>query len=211
MFLQFHFKSKKVPVKIIGYFYFHRAIDLNKINIMRIIVFFVFIVLVAISCRIKKVSVPPNPAGMNAVIRSISGKKFSTQKLALISTLISDKNNPYEWFDETGDTTSIFRNLEKEKMKLAIHFVNDSLVELTDETGTSKGKWMADDQPKSDEDPGIFLRITIIKEEKLFGDHMIPVRTTFSYKVLGINDKQLLLQTQNMYNVRRVAALMKAG
>ena len=49
-------------------------------------------------------------------------------------------------------------------MKFALNFVNDSIVEITDEAGVNKTTWKIDDQPKSEETAGIFLRFWIEKE-----------------------------------------------
>ena len=152
---------------------------------------------------------PPTPASIEAVVKTITGKKYKTAELALVSNLISDKNNPYEWFDQIKDTTPFFKNYEKQKMKLAIHFINDTAAGVTDDAATNKTTWKLDNQPKSDETPGIFLRLTMQKDEALVPGQVGKSTITFSYKVLGVDDKQLLLETPNMFNSRKLAVLMK--
>lgn len=164
-----------------------------------------------VSCGNKKtVQLPPAPASVDAIVKTVKDKKYKTSDLALISTLVADKNNPYEWFDEIEDTTAFFRNYEKQKKKLELNFINDTTAEVTDETETNKATWEIDDQPKSDEKPGQFLRLTMEKNEELIPGQVGKSTITFSYKVLGIDDKQLLLETPNMFNSRKIAALMKA-
>jgi len=145
------------------------------------------------------------------VVTTFSGhlKKYKAAELALISTFISDKNDPYEWFDNVRDTTRFFRNYEQQKMKFALQFINDSTAEITDETSVSKATWKIDDQPKSDEKPGIFLRLSMERDEQLIPGQTGKSTITFSYKVLGIDDKQLFLETPNMFNSRKMAVLMK--
>lgn len=159
----------------------------------------------------KTALLPPAPANVNAVVKTITGKKYKATGLALISTLISDKNNPYEWFDQIKDTISFFRNYEKEKMKFAIHFINDTAAEVGDEAAINKATWQLDSQPKSDETPGTFLRLTMEKDETLIPGQAGKSTITFSYKVLGVDDKHLLLETPNMFNSRKLAVLMKPG
>jgi hypothetical protein len=48
------------------------------------------------------------------------------------------------------------------------------------------------------------------KEESLVPGQVGKSTITFSYKVLGIDDKQLFLETPNMFNSRKMAASMKA-
>ena len=157
----------------------------------------------------KTVNLPPAPANADAVSKTIKGKKFKTTELALVSNLVADKNNPYEWFDEIKDTTPYFRNYEKQKMKFEINFINDTSAEITDEAGVNKTTWKIDDQPKSDETAGLFLRFSMERQETLIPGQTGSSTVTFSYKVLGIDDKQLFLQTPNMFNSKKIAALMK--
>lgn len=165
-----------------------------------------------ISCGNQKTaSLPPPPASIDSVARIITGKNYKAAELALISTLISDKNNPYEWFDEIKDTTPFFKNYEMQKMKFAIHFINDTSAEVTDEAGTNKATWKLDDQPKSSETAGIFLRLTMEKNEQSIAGQTTRSTSTFSYKVLGIDEQQLFLETPNVLNMRKTAVVMKAG
>ena len=158
----------------------------------------------------KNVQLPPAPANSDAVIKTINGKKYKTADLALISKLAADKNNPYEWLEDVKDTTPFFRNYEQQKKKLEINFVNDTTAQVTNEAGTNKATWKIDDQPKSDETTGQFLRLTMEKNESLLPGQVGKSAITFSYKVLGIDDKQLFLETPNMFSSRKMAALMKA-
>jgi len=169
------------------------------------------IILLIIGCGNKKTAnLPPVPASPDAVAAIIKGKKFKTTELALISTLISDKNNPYEWFDEIKDTTTLFRNYEKQKMKFSIHFIDDTSAEITDEAAVNKAIWKTDNDPKSSETAGIFLRLSMEREETIVPGQTGKSTITFSYKVLGLDDKQLFLETPNMFNSRKMAILMKA-
>ena len=142
---------------------------------------------------------------------TIKGKKYTASQLALISTLISDKNNPYEWFDEIKDTTPFFRNYEKQKMKFAIHFLNDTVAEVIEDTLINKASWRMDNDPKSDETQGVFLRLSMEREESVYPGQTGKSTITFSYKVLAIDDKQLFLETPNMFKGRKLAILMKTG
>ena len=177
---------------------------------MRAILLFVIIILLVTGCNNKKTeNLPPAPSTNDAVATAITGKKFKVTELALISTLISDKNNPYEWFDEIKDTTPFFRNYEKQKKKLTIHFINDTAVQVTEDTVTNQASWKIVDQPKNDETPGKFLRLLMDRGEPLFPGQTGRSTITFSYKVLGIDDSQLFLETPSIFNGRKVAVLMK--
>jgi hypothetical protein len=157
----------------------------------------------------KNVQLPAAPASTDAIVKTVKGKKYKTTDLALISNLAADKNDPYEWFDDMKDTTAYFKKNEEQKKKLEINFVNDTTAEITDMAGTNKATWKIDDQPKGEETAGKFLRLTMEKDETLIPGQTGKPMITFSYKVLGMDDKQLFLETPSMYNMRKVAALMK--
>ena len=177
---------------------------------MRFFTIVAFICLFLFSCgNTKTVNLPPAPANADAVSKTIKGKKFKTAELALVSNLVADKNNPYEWFDEIKDTTAYFTNYQMQKMKFEVNFINDTSAEITDEAGVNKTNWKIDDQPKSDETAGIFLRFSIERQETLTPGQTGSSTISFSYKVLGIDDKQLFLQTPNMFSSKKIAALMK--
>jgi hypothetical protein len=179
---------------------------------MRAFAIIVILPVLMISCGNKKTaSLPPPPSSIDSVASMITGKTYKAAELALISTLISDKNNPYEWFDEIKDTTPFFRNYEMQKLKFAIYFMNDTIAELTDEAATNKATWKLDDQPKSDETAGIFLRFTMEKDEQTLPGQSTRSTITFSYKVLGIDEQQLFLQTPNVLNMRKTAVVMKTN
>jgi len=180
------------------------------IHFMRIFTIIIFFAFLFVGCANKKtVQLPPAPTSTDAIVKIVKGKKYKTSDLALISNLPADKNNPYEWFEEIDDTTAFFRNYEKQKKKLEVSFINDSTAEVTDEAETNKAVWKIDDQPKNDERPGQFLRLTMEKNEALIPGQVGKSTITFSYKVLGIDEKQILLETPNMFNSRKIAALMK--
>jgi hypothetical protein len=155
------------------------------------------------------IDLPAAPANMDSVKKMITGKKYVTEKIAQVSNLVADKNDPYEWFEEMKDTTPFFKNYRDQRMKFAVQFINDTSVTVTDQSGITNGTWSIDDQPGKDDTPGIFLRLTVMSEEKLFPGQTGLSTLTSSYKVLGINDRQLFLQTPNMFNMRKIAVLMK--
>jgi hypothetical protein len=170
-----------------------------------------FIVFAAACTNSKTVQVdlPPAPANIDSVKKIVAGKNYKTEKLAQISNLVADKNDPYEWFEEMKDTTPFFKNYQVQRMKFGVQFTNDSVAVVTDEKGTNQGLWSLDDQPGKDDTPGIFLRIAVSSEEKLFAGQTGATTMTYTFKVLGLSEKQLFLQTPNVFNMRKIAVLMK--
>ena len=177
---------------------------------MRSISLFIIVSLLIISCGNRKTAaLPPAPSDVNSVVTTITGKKYKATQLGLISTLISDKNNPYEWFDEIKDTTPYFKNYEKQQMNFAIHFINDTVAEVIQDTLVNQALWIIDNDPKGSETPGIFIRLSMEKEETVVPGQISRSTNTFSYKVLGLDNKQLFLESPNLYSSRKLAVLLK--
>lgn len=179
---------------------------------MKLIALLLPFIVFAASCTNSKtveVDLPPAPANMDSVKKMITGKKYVTEKLAQVSNLLADKNDPYEWFEEMKDTTPFFKNYQAQRMKFGVQFTNDSTAVITDEKGTNQGLWSLDDQPGKDDTPGIFLRIAVSSDEKLFAGQSGATKLTYKFKVLGVSEKQLFLLTPNVFNMRKVAVLMK--
>ena len=158
----------------------------------------------------KTAGLPPAPTGVDQVAKTVEGKKYKGSQLALVSTNIADKNNPYEWFDEINDTTLFFKKFESQQLQLGIHFINDTSVEVTEEAGTNRGTWKIETEPRRDETPGIFSRITFEKEVERTPGQINKSTWTYSYKVLGIDNKQLFLTTPNVFKGKKLAILLKA-
>src|SRR5688500_17550634 len=129
---------------------------------MRSFPILVIIILLFTGCGNKKTAnMPPAPVNTGTVAAAIKGKKFKTTEMALIPTLLSDKNNHYEWFDEIKYTTAFFRKYEKQKMKFSVQFIDDTSAEVADEALVNKATWKIDNDPKSGETAGIFLRLSM--------------------------------------------------
>lgn len=167
-------------------------------------------VLILTACAGKRsIELPPAPAGKEAVKKELNGKKFKTEKLALISTLAGDRNNPYEWFEDIKDTSLFFRKYRDDRMKFSLQFINDSTALAKDASGDNQGSWKVDDTAPEGEKPGLFARFSFTKDEALFPGQTGPSVVTYTYRVLGISQSQLFLETPNMFNNRKLAVLMK--
>jgi hypothetical protein len=158
----------------------------------------------------KKIELLPPPAGKEAVSKELSGKKYHTEKLALISTLAGDRNNPYEWFEDIKDTSIFFKKYRDDRMKFALQFINDSTAVVKDASGDNHGNWEVSDKTPEGEQPGLFARFSFTKNEVLFPGQSGSSVVTYTYRVLGISPSHLFLETPNMFNNRKLAVLMKA-
>ena len=79
---------------------------------------------------------------------------------------------------------------------------------ITGCTSPYASRWWVDDQPGTDETPGIRIRCSYTDPKFTFGN-AAPMEMTFSYLVKGIGDNQLLLELPRDINRRKLIALMQ--
>jgi hypothetical protein len=166
------------------------------------------------SCNTSKtkkesVDIPAAPTGVDAVAQTLKGKNYSVLQVATISNFEMNKDNPYDWMDGKKDTTAFSRNYVTERMKLKLNFVNDTTVSFTDEDKLTEAKYKLDTLIGDEEKPGIKLRISYLDSSITFPSFTEPRLMTYTYRVLGINNESLLLETPRSFNNRKIAVLMK--
>lgn len=170
------------------------------------------IVLFLGACTEKKPTLPPAPESAKAISDLVKGNSYDVADLALVSAFKINKENPYEWFQDIKDTTAFFRDYEKERRMFRLVFGADTTVRLTDKDNTISGNWLAEADKDDDGNEGLFLKISYADStSNLYPGMTGPVIMTFRYKVLGIDESMLMLETPNSMNRRKVLALMKAS
>lgn len=163
------------------------------------------------SCTEKKQSIPPVAESGEMIQNLIRGKRFKTEKLALLSPFKMDKENPYPWFDEMKDTSSFFKNYEKERMAFSLFFSSDSAATIQDKDKKISGVWKVENDQDDEGVTGLYIKISYEDDSmNLFPGQTGPAIMTASYKVLGIDEKQIFLETPFGYNRSKVLVLMKA-
>jgi hypothetical protein len=170
--------------------------------------------LIIISCsnnnkETAATALPPKPASTDAVLNIIKQKNYTAEKIATLSPFEMDKENPYDWFDEKKDTSSFTKTFLKERLGMQLRFKNDTSVSLIDDNKTTEAIYKLDTIIKEEEKPGIKLRISYPDSSMSFPGVTEPMIMTYTFNVLGIDEKSLLLETPRSYNNRKVVALLK--
>jgi len=167
------------------------------------------------SCNNKeKISAPAAPASVKEVTTVVPGKNYKTIKLGILSPFAMDSANPVNWNIANEDTTKFFRDYAKSQLAFTLTFSKDSACSFYDasQKKTFTAKYSVDDDPKSGNDetkPGIKLRVQY-KDSIEFGASKTPAEMTLTYLVRGINNNELLLETGNSFNDRKLVVWMKA-
>lgn len=163
------------------------------------------------ACNDSKKSMPAAPASADVASASLKGKKYKTARVGLLSPFKMDAENPYQWFDEMKDTSSFFTSYRDERMQLQLHFSNDTTATIMDSGKTIPATYHVDDTPEDDEKPGIRIRMSYEDNSMSpFPGQTGPMVLTVTYRIIGVDDKQLLVETPNGFNQRKVVALLQA-
>ncbi len=158
--------------------------------------------------KTEKLSLPSKPGMADEVLSTIKGKNYSADKIATLSPFEMDAANPYTWFDEQKDTASFTKNFLKENLAMKLQFKNDTAVTLIDDNKKTEAIYKLDTTVMEEEKPGIKLRISYPDSSVNFFGLTEPMIMTYTFYILGINEKKLLIETPRSYNNRKVIMLL---
>lgn len=160
--------------------------------------------------KTEKLSLPPKPGMVNEVLNIIKEKNYSAVKIATLSPFEMDAANPYTWFDELKDTASFTKDFLKENLAMKLQFKNDTGVALIDDNKKTEAIYKLDTAVRDEEKSGIKLRISYPDSSMNFPGITEPMIMTYTFYILGINEKELLLETPRSYNNRKVIILFNS-
>jgi hypothetical protein len=171
--------------------------------------------LIIISCTNNSkgtaaMALPSKPASIDAVLNIIKQKNYKAEKIATLSPFEMDKENPYDWFDEKKDTSSFAKRFLNERLSMKLQFKNDTAVLFIEDNKTIEGTYKLDTIINEEEKPGIKFRISYPDSSMSFPGVTEPMIMTYTFNVLGIDEKNLMLETPRSYNNRKIAVLLKA-
>lgn len=180
---------------------------------MNLYIVFAFVVISIACCSPKKENTLPAPFSVSAVETSLRGKTFLTKKIGTISPFADkmDKEKPNRWFDEEKELNDFAKEYQKERMKFILHFVNDTLLRITDDGNSWEAVYKIDEQQMEKEKPGIKLRCTYPDKKGImnFPGASGPMMLTSTYLISGIGNQELVIETPREFNSRKVVIWMK--
>ncbi len=174
---------------------------------------FVCAVLFTACSNNEKIITPAAPGSVADVSKTIKGKNYKTIKLGILSPLAMDSASPVNWAIEKEDTSKYFRDYAKTQLEFVLAFSKDSTCSFYDveQMKNIAATFSVDNDAKlgyEEERPGIKLRINY-RDSIDLGGSKIASSMTLSYLVIGINDKELLLETGRSFNNRKLVVWMK--
>ena len=170
----------------------------------------------------KKDSLPVKPQDLNSVKTLIKGKKYTTQKTGFYGTITVNDETTVNWIDiaekkkqlakKTNNMTAQTELTAAEsELKFAVQFINDTAAKvfLNDESipATYAVDNIVDDYGNGKE--SVKIRLTYVDPSFSFGNEPAS-EMTFTFLVVGADEKSLLLQTPRTINRQPLISLLVA-
>lgn len=165
----------------------------------------------SVTIRSGKASVPAAPTSLQQVKDGVKKSNYSVDKLGF-SRLFMGEAEPVQWEDDMPDTTRMYRDFVADRKKLRLEFTGDSTLNVHTGTATYPGSYSVDTlREENDEEKAnsMKLRISYADPEFQMPGDTTPSKVTYTYKIRGMGDNSLMLQSPHSYNRQNVVLLMK--
>lgn len=170
----------------------------------------------------KEESLPAKPQDVNSVQTLIKGKKYTTQKIGFYDIIIVDGERDVKWIDIAEKKKQLAKNTNnmtaqteltaaERELKFAVQFVNDTAATVFS-NGTSIPATYAVDNIVDDygnDKESVKIRLTYADPSFSFGNELAS-EMTFTFLVVGADEKSLLLQTPRTINRQPLISLLVA-
>jgi hypothetical protein len=156
----------------------------------------------------KTESALPAPANAKQLQDFVKGKKLAVKKVGFYGMLTVNNVREVKWLDVAAEKESMMKESAEKEMALSIQFVNDTAIKVIKEGKTYDGTYAVSDKQNNEgeKEPTFKLNLTYVDPEFSFGGEASKV--TYSYPVIGLDDKKIMLETPRTVNRQKLIALM---
>ncbi len=160
------------------------------------------------SCSSSGDTIPPAPANSKEVQQFVKGKKLQTAKTGFYGNLTVNGKTEVEWIDAAKTENKFIKEAVEEQKDFVLQFTDDTTVVVFTKDTSYTGTYKADDEADQYDDgrQGVKLRITYVDPSFTFGNSE-PSPVTYTYFVLGLDEKRLLLELPRDINRRKLVSL----
>ncbi len=172
---------------------------------------FVAYVVIFAACSPGSTDAPtPPPANIKAVQDFVKVKKLVTKKLGFYGSLTVNGVKEIAWIDVANEKDKMTKEVADEEMRFGLQFLNDSTVTVLKKNKAYIGSYTVDDITDEffKEEPGIKLRVSFADPDMTDIGGQAMSKVTYSFLVMGLNDKQILLQTPRSINNKKLISLL---
>ncbi|MBK8611030.1 MAG: hypothetical protein IPL84_14090 [Chitinophagaceae bacterium] len=179
-------------------------------KVKEIIIYFLIPVIIFSTpgCSAKTEQVPAAPANAKAVQDFINGKKLAVKQIGFFGLITVNGTKDVEWLDLAKEKDEITTKAAGEEMGLVLQFINDTAVTIVKKGKQYTGTYTIDDKAgeAENEQPGIKLKISYADPDFGFGG--TPMDVTYTYPVIGLDAKRIMLETPRTINRQKLITIM---
>ena len=169
----------------------------------------VAIVLTIAGCSAKSEPAPAAPVNEKAVQDFVNGKKLVVKSLGFYDNHTVNGFKEVKWIDAKTEKDQTTKDATEEEMGLVLQFKNDTVVIVTKKGKSFAGTYSAVNKTNDlneGEQPGIKLNVTFADPDFGFGNS--PMNVTYTYPVLGLDAKRIMLETPRSINRQKLISMM---
>jgi hypothetical protein len=159
-------------------------------------------------CSANSDTEPAAPANVKAVQDFLKSKKLTVKKTGFYGMLTVNGIKEAKWIDTANEKDKTTKDAVAAEMAFALEFINDTAVTVKKKDKSYAGTYAVDDKvdEEGEEQPGIKLRISFPDPEFSFGS--TPMVVTYTYAVLGLDAKRIMLETPRSINRQKLISIM---
>lgn len=146
----------------------------------------------------KETAMPPKPASVDAALAAIKNKDYVVEEVGTI-----DLFQEWDWSAASADTSKFYRDFMDERKAFALNFINDTAVNVNDDKRTFEAKY----DIQKDTGTALLLNLKYMDSTFSFTPGELSLITS-TYKIHGVDDNKVLLETPRELNRRKVIVLM---
>jgi hypothetical protein len=155
----------------------------------------------------SKPAMPEAPTTLEATTKMLTGKNWVAVKVGILSPFQTEGKSSYDWLDDMKEPDEFIKTTLNEMAGLQFKFVSDTLANVSGvKDAPAEQKYAV---AAGEEDDASKVKLEFTYEGPDFFDNTKKSVMTYSYPVLGISDKALILATPRSVNDRRVVVMME--
>lgn len=156
-----------------------------------------------VQCNKANSYIPKEPHSVAETRSQLVKGVFTVEQVGLGSSSVM--NEPVQWMNEETDKAKAEQDFIADRKSLTLHFINETEVKLTDNQRNIRAQY----QLEKDASKTVLMKLTFEDKTFSFPGSNEPMKLTYTYRIRGIDENRLLLETPRQYKYRPVVLLMK--
>ena len=168
----------------------------------------IILIIFVTGCTVKKETIPAAPNGTKAVQDFVKSKKLTVKSLGFFDNFSVNDKKEVKWIDMAKEKDEMTKEVANEEMTFSLQFINDTAAIVLKKGGSFTATYSVVElkEKEGEDEPGVRLKLTYLDPEMSFGG--VASAATYSFVVLGLDDKRMMLQTPRSINRQPLISIM---